>query len=100
MAAVRAAGGSRQTRRILILLKAPGDPAVSLGGKCEGRSVTDQENRKSYPRHCPGCRTAMVGEKRDPASKHFDLYRCLNCGSIIEYGDKAADTHQRSPDEE
>ena len=47
--------------------------------------MEDQHHRREYPLRCPVCQHAMSGERSDPASADFDLYRCLDCGCVIEY---------------
>ena len=45
----------------------------------------DEDGHVSYPRVCPVCRQAMIGEKSDPDGDEFDFYRCLHCGCVIKY---------------
>jgi hypothetical protein len=30
----------------------------------------------------------MIGEKSDPTIEDIDRYRCLNCGTVVEFGIK------------
>lgn len=35
-------------------------------------------------RHCLICGIAMVGDKSTPARKEPDIFRCLNCHSVVD----------------
>ena len=45
-----------------------------------------EKEEQAYPRPCPVCGVAMVGEKDDPerGERRFDRHVCLSCGSVID----------------
>ena len=47
--------------------------------------------RPGYPLPCPVCKTAMIGEKSDPALPDYDRFRCLHCGAVVVREDSAPD---------
>jgi len=49
----------------------------------------EPDDGSSYLRHCPVCRVSMVGEKSSPESPRPDIYRCLNCGAVVDLTDKS-----------
>ena len=48
------------------------------------------ERQRPYPVPCPVCTVAMVGERSTPENEHFDIHRCLNCGTVIDESGRAA----------
>jgi hypothetical protein len=42
------------------------------------------ERQRRYPRQCPICWVAMIGEKSTPESEDVDIHRCFNCGCVID----------------
>ena len=45
--------------------------------------MTDEKKERQYPLPCPVCKTAMIGEKTDPALADFDRFVCLRCGAVV-----------------
>jgi len=52
-----------------------------------------------YPRPCPICATAMVGERAGPDSPEYVRLACLNCGTTIEIGKPAPSGDPDEPSE-
>jgi hypothetical protein len=46
-------------------------------------SRSPPENHARHPRICPVCRIAMVAERSAPDLGEPDVFRCLNCGSVV-----------------
>ena len=49
-----------------------------------------------YPRPCPVCGVAMIGGKSRNDGKHFDIFRCLQCSTVIDLSGSGA--HADTPD--
>ena len=45
--------------------------------------MKDDKNERRYPLPCPVCKTAMIGQKTDPALPDFDRFECLRCGAVV-----------------
>ena len=45
--------------------------------------MKDDKNGRRYPLPCPVCKTAMIGQKTDPALADFDRFECLRCGAVV-----------------
>ncbi|MFO1185706.1 MAG: hypothetical protein U1E56_13125 [Bauldia sp.] len=46
--------------------------------------MSAKEPTHTYPRRCPVCRIAMMGERSDPSKGEDDRFHCTSCGTIIE----------------
>jgi predicted RNA-binding Zn-ribbon protein involved in translation (DUF1610 family) len=44
------------------------------------------QGKQQYPRPCPVCRTAMIGEKMRADAEGLDHFACPACGTTIELG--------------
>jgi transposase len=41
-------------------------------------------NVSQSPKRCPICGVAMIGRRSHPDSKHFDVFQCLRCETVID----------------
>lgn len=52
-------------------------------GAGPGKATVSAKDER-YPRTCPVCRSAMVGERLTPTALRFSRHVCLSCGTVIE----------------
>ena len=65
-------------------IQAPtGRAVISFGTRSKGGDFLENESKgQRYPLPCPVCKTAMIGEKSDPAAD-YDRFTCLRCGAVV-----------------
>jgi hypothetical protein len=65
----------------LIQIKVAAEALSKLTGET---GKMDRSEGLRYPRPCPVCGTAMVGEKGGPDRAEFVRLACFHCGATIE----------------
>ena len=51
-----------------------------------GTAEMNRNQSTRYPRPCPLCSSAMIGEKDAPDAAEYVRFACLACGTTIEVG--------------